>query len=178
MYTDYNNLYSSYLSHSGKKGMKWGIRKTKKIEAAKKYWNKVTNDEAQININPKGVLKRMNNDWKKNSVQITKEINSRDRTIKASIISGMSIVSGIALSYVGSLADSSRTMAIGAAIATGSTGVYAIANHKLNNDKFVKRIKNHRESAHNEEYKKLNATQRESADKVMESINALDKYRF
>lgn len=24
MYTDYNNLYSSYLSHSGKKGMKWG----------------------------------------------------------------------------------------------------------------------------------------------------------
>jgi len=75
--------------------------------------------------------------------------------IKASIISGMSIVSGIALSYVGSLVDSSKTMAIGAAIATGSTGVYAIANHKLNNDKFVKRIKNHRESAHNEEYKKL-----------------------
>lgn len=30
MYTDYNNLYSSYLSHSGKKGMKLGIRKTKK----------------------------------------------------------------------------------------------------------------------------------------------------
>lgn len=29
MYADYNNLYSSYLSHSGKKGMKWGIRKTK-----------------------------------------------------------------------------------------------------------------------------------------------------
>lgn len=30
MYTDYNNLYSSYLSHSGKKGMKWGIRNIKK----------------------------------------------------------------------------------------------------------------------------------------------------
>ena len=30
MYTDYNNLYSSYLSHSGKKGMKWGIKKNKK----------------------------------------------------------------------------------------------------------------------------------------------------
>lgn len=29
MYTDYNNLYYSYLSHSGKKGMKWGIRNKK-----------------------------------------------------------------------------------------------------------------------------------------------------
>lgn len=27
MYTDYNNLYSSYLYHSGTKGMKWGIRR-------------------------------------------------------------------------------------------------------------------------------------------------------
>lgn len=31
MYTDYNNLYSSYLSHSGKKGMKWGIRNKKQL---------------------------------------------------------------------------------------------------------------------------------------------------
>ena len=30
MYADYNNLYSSYLSHSVKKGMKWGIRNKKK----------------------------------------------------------------------------------------------------------------------------------------------------
>lgn len=30
MYADYNNLYSSYLSHSGKKGTKWGIRNKKK----------------------------------------------------------------------------------------------------------------------------------------------------
>lgn len=30
MYTNYSNIYSSYLLHSGKKGMKWGIRKTKK----------------------------------------------------------------------------------------------------------------------------------------------------
>lgn len=28
MYTDYNNLYSSYLYHSGVKGMKWGVRRT------------------------------------------------------------------------------------------------------------------------------------------------------
>ena len=26
----YSNIYYSYLLHSGKKGMKWGIRKTKK----------------------------------------------------------------------------------------------------------------------------------------------------
>ena len=30
MYTDYSNIYSSYLLHSGKKGMKWGIRKQTK----------------------------------------------------------------------------------------------------------------------------------------------------
>lgn len=30
MYTNYNNIYSSYLSHSGKKGMKWEIRNKKK----------------------------------------------------------------------------------------------------------------------------------------------------
>lgn len=30
MYTNYNNIYLSYLSHSGKKGMKWGIRNKKK----------------------------------------------------------------------------------------------------------------------------------------------------
>lgn len=33
MYTDYNNLYSSYLSHSGKKGMKWGVRRKAKKDA-------------------------------------------------------------------------------------------------------------------------------------------------
>lgn len=37
MYTDYNNLYSSYLSHSGKKGMKWGIRNKKQLN---KFENK------------------------------------------------------------------------------------------------------------------------------------------
>ena len=30
MYTDYSNIYSSYLIHSGKKGMKWGVRNKKK----------------------------------------------------------------------------------------------------------------------------------------------------
>ena len=33
MYTDYNNLYSSYLSHSGVKGMKWGVRHKAKKDA-------------------------------------------------------------------------------------------------------------------------------------------------
>lgn len=28
--TNYSTIYSSYLSHSGKKGMKWGIRNNKK----------------------------------------------------------------------------------------------------------------------------------------------------
>lgn len=33
MYTNYNNLYSSYLTHSGIKGMKWGVRrKAKKMQ--------------------------------------------------------------------------------------------------------------------------------------------------
>lgn len=32
MYTDYSNIYSSYLYHSGKKGMKWGIRNKKTIK--------------------------------------------------------------------------------------------------------------------------------------------------
>lgn len=30
MYTNYSNIYSFYLLHSGKKGMKWGIRNTQK----------------------------------------------------------------------------------------------------------------------------------------------------
>lgn len=30
MYTNYSNIYSSYLLHSGKEGMKWGIRNKKK----------------------------------------------------------------------------------------------------------------------------------------------------
>lgn len=29
MYTNYSDVYSSYLLHSGKKGMKWGIRNKK-----------------------------------------------------------------------------------------------------------------------------------------------------
>ena len=41
MYTDYNNLYSSYLSHSGKRGMKWGIRNKKK--QLNKFENKKVN---------------------------------------------------------------------------------------------------------------------------------------
>lgn len=41
MYADYNNLYSSYLSHSGKKGMKWGIRNKKK--QLNKFENKKVN---------------------------------------------------------------------------------------------------------------------------------------
>lgn len=32
MDTNYNNIYSSYLLHSGKKGMKWGIRNKKTIK--------------------------------------------------------------------------------------------------------------------------------------------------
>ncbi len=32
MHTNYNNIYSSYLLHSGKKGMKWGIRNKKTIK--------------------------------------------------------------------------------------------------------------------------------------------------
>lgn len=32
MYTDYSNIYSSYLLNSGKKGMKWGIRNKKTIK--------------------------------------------------------------------------------------------------------------------------------------------------
>lgn len=32
MYTDYSNIYSSYLYHSGKKGTKWGIRNKKTIK--------------------------------------------------------------------------------------------------------------------------------------------------
>ena len=30
MYTSYNNVYNSFLEHSGKKGMKWGIRNSVK----------------------------------------------------------------------------------------------------------------------------------------------------
>lgn len=32
MYTNYSNIYSSCLLHSGKKGMKWGIRNKKTIK--------------------------------------------------------------------------------------------------------------------------------------------------
>lgn len=38
MYTDYNNLYSSYLYHSGVKGMKWGVRRKAKKDAKEFCW--------------------------------------------------------------------------------------------------------------------------------------------
>ena len=37
MYTDYNNLYSSYLFHSGIKGMKWGVRRKAKKRCKRVY---------------------------------------------------------------------------------------------------------------------------------------------
>lgn len=51
MYTDYNNLYSSYLSHSGKRGMKWGIRNKKKKK--KKQLNKFENKKVNISDDKK-----------------------------------------------------------------------------------------------------------------------------
>ena len=38
MYTSYNNVYNSFLEHSGKKGMKWGIR-----NSVKKLKNRIKN---------------------------------------------------------------------------------------------------------------------------------------
>lgn len=40
MYTNYSNIYSSYLLHSGKKGMKWGIRNKKLNKQLNKHDNK------------------------------------------------------------------------------------------------------------------------------------------
>lgn len=41
--TNYSTIYSSYLSHSGKKGMKWGIRNKKK--QLNKFENKKVNND-------------------------------------------------------------------------------------------------------------------------------------
>ena len=50
MYIDYNNLYSSYLSHSGKKGMKWGISNK---QTKKKQLNKFENKKVNISDDKK-----------------------------------------------------------------------------------------------------------------------------
>lgn len=43
MYTNYSDAYSSYLLHSGKKGMKWGIRNKKLNKQLNKHDNKKEN---------------------------------------------------------------------------------------------------------------------------------------
>jgi len=41
MYTDYSNLYYSYLYHSGVKGMKWSVRrKAKKMQKSIRRLNR------------------------------------------------------------------------------------------------------------------------------------------
>lgn len=179
MYTNYLDVYSSYLLHSGKKGMKWGVRRReKKIEKAKQYWDKVKKYETKISINPNSLSKRMDKDWKNNNWQITKEINRKNRSDKAAVMLGMSAIAAAAVTYVSDAMSNKKAMYIGATILAGSLGGFAIADYKSHNNKFVKRIKNHRESAHYEKYKKLSATRRQYADKLLESVKALDKYVY
>lgn len=115
MYTDYNNLYSSYLSHSGKKGMKWGIRNKKK------QLNKFENKKVNISDDKK----------KKQQDKLLKLYKQRKdanwQAINAVIAAAVTIPIGALMttSYNNTVAKAGEALLTGSGITMGIAGAYA-----------------------------------------------------
>lgn len=70
MYTSYNNVYNSFLEHSGKKGMKWGIR-----NPVKKLKNRIKNPHYSKDYKQTKNLRRKSSKYLSNNQ--LRELNKR-----------------------------------------------------------------------------------------------------
>ena len=70
MYTSYNNVYNSFLEHSGKKGMKWGIRKS-----VKRLKNRIKNPHYSKDYKQTKNLRRKSSKYLSNNQ--LRELNKR-----------------------------------------------------------------------------------------------------
>lgn len=121
MYTDYNNLYSSYLSHSGKKGMKWGIRNKKKLN---KFENK------KVNIS----------DDKKQQDKLLKLYKQRKEAnwyaANALIAAAITVPIGALMttSYNSTIAKAGEALITSSGLAAATAGAYAGQSISLKNE--------------------------------------------
>ena len=70
MYTSYNNVYNSFLEHSGKKGMKWGIR-----NSVKRLQNRIKNPHYSKDYKQTKNLRRKSSKYLSNNQ--LRELNKR-----------------------------------------------------------------------------------------------------
>lgn len=70
MHTSYNNVYNSFLEHSGKKGMKWGIR-----NSAKRLKNRIKNPHYSKDYKQTKNLRRKSSKYLSNNQ--LRELNKR-----------------------------------------------------------------------------------------------------
>lgn len=70
MYTSYNNVYNSFLEHSGKKGMKWGIR-----NSVKRLKNQIKNPHYSKDYKQTKNLRRKSSKYLSNNQ--LRELNKR-----------------------------------------------------------------------------------------------------
>lgn len=70
MYTSYNNVYNSFLEHSGKKGMKWGIR-----NSVKRLNNRIKNPHYSKDYKQTKNLRRKSSKYLSNNQ--LRELNKR-----------------------------------------------------------------------------------------------------
>ena len=70
MYASYNNVYNSFLEHSGKKGMKWGIR-----NSVKKLKNRIKNPHYSKDYKQTKNLRRKSSKYLSNNQ--LRELNKR-----------------------------------------------------------------------------------------------------
>lgn len=70
MYTSYNNVYNSFLEHSGKKGMKWGIR-----NSVKRLKNRIKNHHYSKDYKQTKNLRRKSSKYLSNNQ--LRELNKR-----------------------------------------------------------------------------------------------------
>lgn len=114
MYTNYSNIYSSYLLHSGKKGMKWGIRNKKQL-------NKFEKKKVNISDGKK----------KKQQDKLLKLYKQRKdanwQAINAVIASAVTIPIGALMttSYNSTVAKAGETLLMGSGITMSIAGAYA-----------------------------------------------------
>ena len=124
MYTDYNNLYSSYLSHSGKKGMKWGIRNKKK------QLNKFENKKVNISDDEK----------KKQQDTLLKLYKQRKEAnwyaVNALMATAITIPIGALMttSYNSTIAKAGETLITSSGITTATAGAYVGKSIFLKNE--------------------------------------------
>ena len=124
MYTNYNNIYSSYLSHSGKKGMKWGIRNKKK------QLNKFENKKVNIGDDKK----------KKQQDKLLKLYKQRKEAnwyaANALIAAAITIPIGALMttSYNNTIAKAGEALITSSGLAAATAGAYAGQSISLKNE--------------------------------------------